>query len=285
MRTRWSWSAHLASWLLRPPPRIDDTHHVVDDGCHGCQRSTIFIASDGDRHFRAGGGGADVVHHGVELRLGQPAPLATQDVGDVLDCAPRVAHHLALDPGGGSAPSEVGPERLATASAQVLGVVLREEQHPPTQAILRQKPQRALVEVLDQSLPGRGFRQHHVFPWCSQEERDQRSEVPRAPHRLCHQSCQTPRTKRHRVEWQGTGSRQRRAAIRNPATYLLLPDAGISPHPGSEAPPSKRRIKSTFVRPANPTNEPSPRVVSRRAVDGADGRTAHLPSRLTITTS
>ena len=143
------------------------------------ERSTVFIASDHDCHLRPSDSRADVVQPGLQLWLGQRAPLAAPHLRDVVDGAPRVAHHLALDASGRS-PSEVGPQGLAVASAQVVRMVPREEQHPSAEPGHGQNPHRALVEVLVESSPGGRSRQNHVFPRCPQEERDQRDESPQA---------------------------------------------------------------------------------------------------------
>jgi hypothetical protein len=210
--------------VVKRPPRLvarrhgvfDQTHRVVDHGGCDRHRSTVLIASDRESYLGPRDARADVVQPGLQVGLGEPVPLATQDVGEVLGGALRVAHHLALDAGGGSS-SEVRPQRLATVSAKVGRMVRREEQYPSAKALAGQDPQRALAEVRVKSLPGRRSRQSHVFPWGLHEESDQRGEATRPPHGRRDQTCHGSRTNRVGMEWQRTGSRDPLAAVPDPA--------------------------------------------------------------------
>lgn len=79
--------------------------------------------------------------------------MAAQHIAGILDRAARVAHYLAPDARGRSS-SEVGPQGLATAPAQVVRMVLREEQYASTKPVLGENPEPTLVEVAVKRLPG-----------------------------------------------------------------------------------------------------------------------------------
>jgi hypothetical protein len=81
----------------------------------------------------------------MQLRLGQMVIAATQDNGDLVAGAAGVGYDVGPDPSGRGA-SEVLPQRLATASAQVVRVVRRQEKHSSAEAVLR-NPQPTLVEI------------------------------------------------------------------------------------------------------------------------------------------
>ena len=122
--------------IVERPPRLvacrhgvfDQAHLVIDERrCHR-NRVPVVIASHRENYVRAGETRVYMFQPVLKVGLGQRAPLAAQDGDDVFVGATTVAHHLALDTGGGGS-SEVRPQRLAPAAAQVRGMVFWKEQH------------------------------------------------------------------------------------------------------------------------------------------------------------
>ena len=194
---------------------LDDAHHVVDDGCRCCQRSTVFITSDRDCYLRTLDSPADIAQPSLQLRLRQRGAWATNHPGEIVDCEPRVAHHLAVDPSARS-PCEVGPQCLAMTSTQIVRMVLREKQCPAAKPGPGKDAQRPLVEVLVESLAGRRSREHHVYARRSQQEQDQGSEALGPPHRGCHQSCERARPDQKFLDRECASSRDPWAAVPDP---------------------------------------------------------------------
>ena len=210
----------------RPPGLVasrhceaDGAYRVVNAGCQNCQCAAVLIASDHDGHLRPCDPRAEMVGPSAQLRLGQMVPTAARDYRDLVVGAARVAQDFAPDASSRGS-SEVRPQRVATASAQVVRMVLRQNQHPSAEPIL-EDPQPALIEIPVESLPGTRFREDHIFPGCSKQERDQRHESSR-PHNGCHESCQEPRTSEASVEWQGTRGRKPRAPVAEPPIWLRV---------------------------------------------------------------
>ncbi len=129
--------------VVERPPRLvasrhcelDSAHRVVDGGGQNCRRAVVSAASDHDGQSRPCQPCAETARPVIQLRLGQMVPLAAHDDGDLVAGAARVAHDLAADARGRGS-SEVGPQRVATTSAQVFSMVPRQQQYPSAESIL-----------------------------------------------------------------------------------------------------------------------------------------------------
>jgi len=173
---------------------------------------------DRDGQLRASDRRADVVQPGLQLGLGQSAPLSAPHLRCLVDGASRISHHLALDAGARS-PSQVGSQGLAVASAQVVRMVPGEGQHSLAKPGHWQNAHQAPAEILVESSPGRRPRQNHVFRRGPQEERDQRGEARRSARGCGNESCQRARTGHGSAKWQATCSREPRPPVPNPGIW------------------------------------------------------------------
>jgi hypothetical protein len=121
------------------PGQTDQTHGVVNDDCCNRKHTAVLIARDHGRGSRLFEKRGVIAQQSIKLRIGQRVPFAAQHVRDIVDGTTRVARNVTPDAGGRRS-SQVRPQRLATAPAQVFLVVLREEQYPSAKPVPGQNP-------------------------------------------------------------------------------------------------------------------------------------------------
>jgi hypothetical protein len=165
--------------VARRHRKVDETYGVVDDRDHDGQRPPAPVACDCHRRSWPRELRADVGAHlplGLRLRVA----VTTQQLRSVVSSTARVTHLLAVDACCRGS-SEVGPQRLATAAAQVFPMVLREDEDAAAEPISG-NPEQPLIEVCVECLSRPRSRKNDILPSDSHDEGDQRSDAPRPGH-------------------------------------------------------------------------------------------------------
>ncbi|HTX13469.1 MAG TPA: hypothetical protein VME22_32930 [Solirubrobacteraceae bacterium] len=160
---------------------FDEADRVVDNELRHAERPTLLIASDRDCDLDTRDGRVDLVQPTLRFRRPRFASAPQHEV-EIVDCPPWVSHHVTLDTSARRS-SEVRPRRLATASAEALRVIPREDEDAAPKPGPRQNSQRPLIEVLVERLTGGRSGQHHVQARRFPKEQDQRNEALWPPHR------------------------------------------------------------------------------------------------------
>ena len=132
---------------------FDEAHRVVDDGSRDGERATTWVARDQKRHLRPCELCRPGEPHARQIGIGHRGVPRVDDLERRIKGCGRVADRLTPD-SGGRRPSQVGPQRLAAAAAQIVGVMLREDQYPSAKPILRQDTEESLAEVRAERSPG-----------------------------------------------------------------------------------------------------------------------------------
>ena len=125
--------------VVKRPPRLvagrprtlDDADLVVDHDSRHRERPTGSVARDDDRQFLPCEGRRPTIRFALGPRGASTAALELQEV---IEGARIVFGGLAVDPGRRGT-SEVGPQRLATAPAQVIRMLVREEQYASAELV------------------------------------------------------------------------------------------------------------------------------------------------------
>jgi hypothetical protein len=154
--------------VKRPPSLVaarhghaDEANRIVDHCSRECERAPESVARDDERHLRPGKNRGPARQHG-QLGAGQSYPSVPDDLRYLIESTARVADRLAPD-SRGSGSSKIGPERLAVAATQVVGVMVRQDQDPSAKPVLREETERPLVKVRAQHLAGQRRRQGHLL--------------------------------------------------------------------------------------------------------------------------
>ena len=129
------------------------------------------------------------------------------DLRYFIESTAGVADRLASDSRGFGS-SKIGPKRLAAAAAQVVGVMVRQDQEPSAKPVLRKDTELPLVEVRAQRLAGQRRRQDHLLGPRPEEKHDERHGQSRSLQYRHEQGSQPPRPQQASVERQGARGRK-----------------------------------------------------------------------------